>query len=67
VRRSDGREVARASRQCLEPAGPSSKDYLLSSGYAGDEEDAFDRALRDVRRDWPPLLYSRRVLLEDED
>lgn len=31
------------------------KDYLLNAGYAGDEPDAFDEAMRDVRSTLPPI------------
>ncbi len=31
------------------------KDYLLSAGYAGEEPDAFDEAMRTVRGRLPPL------------
>ena len=31
------------------------KDYLLNAGYAGDEPDAFDEAMRDVQSTLPPI------------
>lgn len=49
IRRRDGREVVVISREYFERTKPNLKGYLLASGYAGDEEDAFDRALRGLR------------------
>jgi hypothetical protein len=31
------------------------KDYLLNAGYAGDEPDAFDEAVKEIRQIGPPL------------
>ncbi len=53
VRCRDGREVVIVSREYFDDAKPNLKSYLPSAGYAGDEEDAFDRAMRDVRRGDP--------------
>jgi len=49
IRRRDGREVVVVSREYFERTKPSLKTALLTHGYAGEAEDAFDRALREVR------------------
>jgi len=67
VRRRDGREVVVVSREYFEHTKPNLKSYLLSSGYAGEEDDAFDIAMRGVRSDCAPLLQPRNVELKDKD
>jgi hypothetical protein len=32
------------------------KNYLLTEGYAGDDEDAFDRAMREIRAAGSPFV-----------
>ena len=49
VKRSDGQEVVVVFRDYYERTRPSLKTYLLGSGYADNTEDAFDRAIRDIR------------------
>lgn len=61
IRRRDGREVVLVSREYFERTKPSLKSYLLSSGYAADEDDAFDRAMRGGTG---PLLRPRKVDLK---
>ncbi len=65
VRRRDGREVVVVSREYFEETKPSLKSYLVGSGYAGEEEDAFDLAMRGVRTEGAPLLRPRNVDLKD--
>ena len=48
VRRRDGREVVVVSKECFERTRPNLKTALLNNGYAGDEEDEFDRAMRQI-------------------
>lgn len=67
VQRRDGREVVVVSREYFEQTKPNLKSYLLNAGYAGDEDDAFDVAMREVRSDWAPLLQPRSVDLNDDD
>ena len=50
IRRRDGKEVVVVSREYFDANKPSLRDYLLNAGYAGDAEDAFDRALEEARR-----------------
>lgn len=64
IRRRDGREVVVISREYFEQTKPNLKSYLLAAGYAGEAEDAFDRALRGVRTEGPPLLQPRDIDLE---
>ena len=65
VRRRDGREVVVISREYFEETKPNLKSYLLGAGYADEQDDAFDIALRGVRTDGVPLLQPRNVNLED--
>lgn len=64
VRRRDGKEVVVVSREQYERAKPSLKSYLLTQGYAGEGDDAFDRAMRDIRTG-PALFAPRDVDLGD--
>lgn len=65
VRRRDGREVVVVSREYFEETKPNLKSYLVGSGYAGEGDDAFDVAMRGVRRQGSPLLRPRNVDLKD--
>ena len=67
VQRRDGREVVVVSREYYEQTKPNLKSYLLTAGYADDEEDDFDIALRSVRRDWAPLLNPGDIDLQHLD
>jgi prevent-host-death family protein len=58
VRRRDGKEVVVVSREHYERTRPSLRSYLLTRGYAG-EEDAFDRAMRGIR-EGAPLPWAPR-------
>ncbi len=60
VQRGDGQEVVVVSRDYYERTRPSLKDRILALAYAGDEEDAFDRAMRDVRVG-PPIFAPRGI------
>jgi prevent-host-death family protein len=64
IRRRDGREVVLLSRELYERIQPNLKNYLMTAGYAGDEDDAFDRAMRTVR-EGSPMLGPRDVDLKD--
>ena len=59
IRRRDGHEVVLVSRAYFDQTKMRFKDYLLTAGYAGDEPDAFDEAMREVRTG--PLLGPRAV------
>ena len=59
IRRRDGREVVVVSKEYFEKTKPNLISYLLSSGYAGDEEDAFDIAMRDVRSSTAAMFVPR--------
>jgi prevent-host-death family protein len=65
VRRRDGREVVIVSREYFEETRPNLKSYLITSGYADSQDDAFDIAMRSVRSDGIPMFESRDVDLED--
>jgi prevent-host-death family protein len=56
IRRRDGREAVLVSREYFEKTKPNLKSYLLSSGYADDQDDAFDIAMREVRTEGGPLF-----------
>jgi prevent-host-death family protein len=53
IRRRDGREVVLVSKEYFEKTKPTLKSYLLTAGYARDEEDAFDLAMKSVREGAP--------------
>jgi len=65
VRRRDGREVVVVSKEYFEETKPNLKSYLATSGYADSEDDAFDVAIRGVRRDGIPLFEPRSFDPED--
>jgi prevent-host-death family protein len=65
VRRRDGKEVVVVSREHYERTKPSLKSYLLTQGHAGEEEDAFDRAMRDIREGAPIPFGPRDADLGD--
>ncbi|MBC9179483.1 type II toxin-antitoxin system prevent-host-death family antitoxin [Pseudoroseomonas ludipueritiae] len=45
----DGREVVVVSKEHFERTRPNLKTFLLTQGYAGEDEDEFDRAMKEVR------------------
>ena len=55
IHRRDGHEVVLVSRSYFDRTKMNLKNYLLSAGYAGDEPDAFDEAMRTVRSSLPPI------------
>jgi prevent-host-death family protein len=65
VRRRDGREVVVVSKEYFEETRPNLKSYLVTSGYADSEDDAFDIAMRSLRSDGIPLFEPRKVDLKD--
>jgi prevent-host-death family protein len=60
VKRRDGKEVVVVSRDYFEKTRPSLKTLLLTAGFAEDGDDAFDQALRDIRREGSPFLVDDR-------
>jgi prevent-host-death family protein len=56
VARRDGQEVVVVSRAYFEKTRPNLKTYLLAEGVAGEEEDAFDRALQEIRAEGSPFV-----------
>jgi prevent-host-death family protein len=56
VRRRDGREVVVVSKEYFEETKRDLKSYLANSAYADSQDDAFDVAIRGVRRDGIPLF-----------
>jgi prevent-host-death family protein len=65
IRRRDGREVVVVSREYFERTKPNLASYLLSSGYADEQDDAFDIAMRAVRTEGGPLFEPREADAED--
>ncbi len=65
IRRRAGREVVVVSLEYFERTKPNLKGYLLSAGYAPEEEDAFDIAMRTVRSEGEPLFGRRDPDLTD--
>jgi prevent-host-death family protein len=65
IRRRDGREVVLVSREYFERTKANLRNYLLSAGYAGAEEDAFDAAMRLTRADTGPWIEARAIDVKD--
>ena len=65
IRRRDGREAVLVSRDYFDQTRPNLKSYLLSAGFAPAEEDAFDRALAEVR-ETSGGLYAPRAVTEEK-
>lgn len=63
IHRRDGHEVVLVSRNYFDRTKMNLKTYLLTAGYAGDEPDAFDEAMREARTG--PLLGPRAVRLKE--
>lgn len=61
VRRRDGREVVVVSKEYFERTRPNLKTFLLTQGYAGEEEDEFDRAMKDIRAEGGAFFGPRKV------
>jgi prevent-host-death family protein len=61
VKRRDGKEVVVVSRDYFEKTRPTLKTYLLTEGFAEDGEDAFDKALQDIRREGSPFLVDEHT------
>jgi PHD/YefM family antitoxin component YafN of YafNO toxin-antitoxin module len=55
IRRRDGHEVVLVSRDYFDRTKPNLKAYLLGAGYAEEQSDAFDAALREAREKGPTL------------
>jgi prevent-host-death family protein len=64
VERRDGTAVVVVSREYFERTRPTLKDVLLSQGFA-DDDDAFDKALRDIRREGSLFVTLRPVNFEE--
>jgi prevent-host-death family protein len=60
VKRRDGKEVVVVSRDYFEKTRPTLKTYLLTEGFAEDGEDAFDKAMRDIRREGSPFMVDEQ-------
>jgi hypothetical protein len=58
-------EVVVISQENFNQTKPSLKSYLIGSGYADEQDDAFDVAMRSVRVDSSPLLQPRNIELKD--
>lgn len=56
VKRRDGREVVVVSREYFEKTRPTLKSYLLTEGVTEDGDDAFDRAIGEIRGEGSPFI-----------
>jgi prevent-host-death family protein len=56
VKRRDGRQVVVVSLEYFEQNRPTLKSYLLSEGVSEETEDAFDRAMREIRTESSPFI-----------
>ncbi len=65
VRRRDGREVVVVSKEYFERTRPNLKTFLLTSGYADEGEDAFDRAMDEIRGEGGAFFRPREVDIGD--
>jgi prevent-host-death family protein len=61
VTRRDGQEVVVVSRAYFEKTRPTLKSYLMAEGVAGEDEDAFDRALQEIHAEGSPFITPGRV------
>lgn len=61
VRRRDGREVVVVSKEYFERTRPNLKTFLLTQGYAAEEDDAFDRAMKDIRAEGGAFVRPRKL------
>jgi prevent-host-death family protein len=64
VERRDGTAVVIVSREYFEKTRPTLKDVLLYQGFAEDD-DAFDQALRDIRREGNTFIRPGPVSFEE--
>jgi prevent-host-death family protein len=65
VTRRDWQEVVVVSRAYFEKTRPMLKHYLLAEGVAGEAEDAFDRALQEIRAEGSPFIAPGRADLSE--
>lgn len=63
VKRRDGKEVVVVSREYFEKTRPTLKSYLLDEGFAESGEDAFDKAMQQIRREGSPFMIAGRPTL----
>jgi prevent-host-death family protein len=64
IRRRDGKEVVVVSREHYEASRPNLRDFLLTGGYA-DDEDEFDLVMREARENGPAFLAPRPLDFEE--
>jgi prevent-host-death family protein len=64
VERRDGTAAVVVSREYFEKTRPTLKDVLLYQGFAEDD-DAFDQALRDIRREGNTFVRPGPVNFEE--
>jgi prevent-host-death family protein len=55
IRRRDGHQVVLVSLDYFDRTKQNLKSYLLTGGYADDEPDAFDEAMKTARGRMPPI------------
>ncbi|MSP02763.1 MAG: type II toxin-antitoxin system prevent-host-death family antitoxin [Acetobacteraceae bacterium] len=58
VRRRDGKEVVVVSRDYFEKTRPTLKSFLLTESFGEDGDDAFDEAMRAIRREGSLFMIS---------
>jgi prevent-host-death family protein len=61
IQRRDGNQVVVVSRDYYERTKPTLKSYLLTAGFSGPGEDAFDEAMKGIRGETPGLFAPRGV------
>ena len=65
VKRRDGRHVVVVSREYFEKTRPTLKSYLLTEGVSEEAEDAFDRAMQEIRAEGRSFLGPGTVDLSE--
>ena len=65
IRRRDGKEVVVVSREYYEARKPNLRDYLLTSGFAEDDDTTLEDALQKVRESGMGMFAPRPIDLED--
>jgi prevent-host-death family protein len=65
VKRRDGRQVVVVSLEYFEKTRPTLKFYLLTEGVSDEGDDAFDRAMREIRAEGSPFVIPGTVDLSE--
>jgi hypothetical protein len=56
VKRCDGRQPVVVSMEYFEKTRPTLKSYILTARVSGEDKDAFDRAMQEIRAEGSPFI-----------